>query len=307
MKLKQITVFLIAASIGCLALRGARPINVMLLDGESAGAYHDWKRVTPVLKKELEETGLFQVDVVTAPLSTSGELSRFKPEFNKYQVVVLNYDAPDWPADLKDSFERYLQNGGGLVSVHAADNAFPAWKEFNRMTGVGGWRDRNQGAGPRWFYQDGKLVSDTTAGPAGSHGARLPFQVTAREPEHPILKGLPRVWMHQGDELYATLRGPGENMHVLATAYSNPANKGTGHDEPMLMTLNYGKGRVFHTTMGHDVSALSCVGFIVTFQRGTEWAATGNVTQKAPDGFPTASTVSYRPDIAAMNATAPDM
>src|ERR1035438_7651508 len=181
MKLKQITVFLIAASIGCLALRGARPINVMLLDGESAGAYHDWKRVTPVLKKELEETGLFQVDVVTAPLSTSGELSRFKPDFNKYQVVVLNYDAPDWPADLKDSFERYLQNGGGLVSVHAADNAFPAWKEFNRMTGVGGWRDRNQGAGPRWFYQDGKLVSDTTAGPAGSHGARLPFQVTARE------------------------------------------------------------------------------------------------------------------------------
>ena len=75
----------------------------------------------------------------------------------------------------------------------------------------------------------------------------------------------------------------------------------------MLMTLNYGKGRVFHTTLGHDVSALSCMGFIVTFQRGTEWAATGKVTQKVPDGFPTASTVSYRPDIAAMTATAPDM
>ncbi len=61
--------------------------------------------------------------------------------------------------------------------------------------------------------------------------------------------------MHQGDELYATLRGPGENMTVLATAHSDPANSGTGRDEPILIVLSYGKGRVFHTTMGHDVSA----------------------------------------------------
>ena len=103
--------------------------------------------------------------------------------------------------------------------------------------------------------------------------------------------------MHQGDELYATLRGPGENMHIIATAFSDPANKGTGRDEPILITLDYGKGRVFHTTLGHDISALSCMGFITTFQRGTEWAATGKVTQKVPEGFPTATTVSYRPDI----------
>jgi hypothetical protein len=53
--------------------------------------------------------------------------------------------------------------------------------------------------------------------------------------------------------------------------------------------------------MGHDVSALSCVGFITTFQRGTEWAATGTVTQQVPPAFPTAETVSYRVDIAAMD------
>ena len=109
------------------------------------------------------------------------------------------------------------------------------------------------------------------------------------------------MWMHQGDELYATLRGPGEHMTVLATAFSDPANQGTGRDEPQLMVLSYGKGRVFHTTMGHDVNALSCVGFITTLQRGTEWAATGKVTQKVPANFPTANSVSYRTDIAAMD------
>jgi uncharacterized protein len=283
----------------CPVSRAASPIPIMLLDGESAGAYHAWRLTTPVLKRELDETGLFQVDVVTAPPS-SGDMSGFHPDFGKYQAVVFNYDAPDWPAALKDSFESYVKNGGGVVIVHAADNAFPGWKQFNEMTGIGGWRNRTQTSGPWWYYKDGKLVSDPSAGPSGSHGQRLPFAVTTRAPEHPIMKGLPSVWMHQGDELYATLRGPGGNMTVLATAHSLPSNNGTGRDEPMLMALSYGNGRIFHTTMGHDVSALSCVGFIVTFQRGTEWAATGKVTQKVPPDFPTATAVSVRTDIAAM-------
>ncbi len=271
---------------------GAAPIRVMLLDGESAGTYHDWRAITPVLKRDLEETGLFQVDVVTAPPS-SADLSNFKPQFGNYQVVVFNYDAPDWPPALKDSFEQYMRNGGGMVSVHAADNAFPAWKAWNEMIGVGGWRSRTEAAGPLWFYRDGKLVSDSSPGRAGSHGARLSFQVTTRDADHPIMKGLPPVWMHAGDELYATLRGPG-NMTVLATAHSDTSNNGTGRDEPILMVLNYGQGRIFHTTLGHDLPALNCVGFITTFQRGTEWAATGNVTQKVPADFPTADKVSSR-------------
>jgi hypothetical protein len=253
-----------------------------------------------VLKKELEDAGLFQVDVVSAPQS-GGDFTKFKPDFSQYQAVVLNYDGPDWPAELKASFDSYIKGGGGLVIVHAADNAFPDWRGFNQMIGIGGWRERNEKAGPLWYVKDGRLVSDNTPGSAGSHGARLPFLVTAQQPEHPILKGLPKAWMHAPDELYATLRGPGENMTVLATAHSDPANKGTGRDEPMLMVLSYGKGRVFHTTMGHDVPALSCVGFIATFQRGTEWAATGKVTQKAPADFPTTETVRYRSDIAAIN------
>ena len=198
------------SSIASASPRAAAPIRVMLLDGESGGPYHQWQLTTRVLKKQLDETGLFEVDVVTAPPAGSS-FSAFKPDFTKYQAVVLNYDAPDerWPADLKTAFERYVTDGGGLVVVHASDNAFPGWKAFNEMIGVGGWRDRTEKAGPFWFFKDGKLTSDTTPGRAGSHGQRLPFKVTVRDPNHPITKGLPAVWMHQGDELYAKLRGPG--------------------------------------------------------------------------------------------------
>jgi uncharacterized protein len=281
-----------------VAASAAQPIPIMLLDGESAGPYHAWKQTTPVLKRELEDTGLFQVTVVTAPPSNT-DLSTFHPDFARYRAVVLNYDAPDWPAALKESFEIYVKNGGGVVVVHAADNAFPGWKAFSEMIGVGGWRNRSEASGPHWFVQDGKVISAAMPAESGSHGKRLPFAVTARDPEHPILKGLPKIWMHVGDELYATLRGPGTNMTVLATAHSDPANNGTGRDEPILMVLNYGKGRIFHTTMGHDVPAMSCVGFITTLQRGTEWAATGAVTQKVPADFPDATTVRSRSDIAA--------
>lgn len=279
---------------------GAAPIKVMILDGQSAGAYHNWRLTTPVLKKELEETGLFAVTVATAPLS-DGDFSSFKPEFGEYKVIVSNLDSPQWPEDLRVRLEKYVSDGGGLVIVHAANNAFPAWTAYNEMTGIGGWRNRNEAAGPYWYIKDGKLVSDPTPGPAGMHGARLPFQVVTQKPEHPIMKGLPAAWMHFPDELYGKLRGPGKNMTVLATAHSDAKNRGTGFEEPMLLVLSYGKGRIFHTVMGHDVEALSCVGFITTFQRGVEWAATGKVTQKIPAAFPTATTISYRVDIEEMD------
>lgn len=275
-------------------------IKVLLLDGESGGPYHNWHITTPILKKELEDAGLFEVTVLTAP-AANGDFSNFHPEFKQYGVVVSNLDSQDWPADLRASFESYMRDGGGLVVVHAADNSFPDWVAYNEMTGIGGWRHRDEKAGPRWYYKDGKLVSDPSPAPAGKHGARRPFQVTDIVPDHPILKGLPTVWMHAPDELYGMMRGPGKNMTVLATAHSDPNNKGTGFDEPMLMVLRFGKGRIFHTTLGHDAMALSCIGFMTTVQRGTEWAATGKVTQKVPVSFPTPTTVSYSVPIAEMD------
>jgi len=284
---------------GALTLAAAPPIPVMLLDGEQGGPYHAWQETTPYLKKMLDETKVFNVDVVTAP-PAGGDFTKFKPEFSKYKVIVSNYDVPDerWSAELKESFEQYIKNGGGLVAVHAADNAFPKWVAYNEMIGIGGWRGRDEKSGPLWYFKDGKLVSDPSPGRAGSHGARLSYKIVNQDTTHPITKGLPKEWMHVPDELYATLRGPGKNMTVLSTAFSIPSNRGTDRDEPILMVLAYGKGRIFHTVMGHDLAALNCVGFIATFQRGAEWAATGKVKQKVPADFPTADKVSTRPGYA---------
>jgi hypothetical protein len=297
---KTILVLWTAMLLSVLSVSAQPPIRVMILDGET-NPYHRWEVNTPIIKKILAEPKKFVVDVVTAP-PKDGDFSKFMPRFTDYQVVVLNYDAPTerWPEALKKSFEQYMANGGGLVTIHGANNAFPEWREFNKMIGVGGWRDRNEQSGPHWYYKDGKLVSDTKPGSAGSHGSRLPFQMKVVNTDHPITKGLPPVWMHHGDELYAHLRGPGENMTVLVTAYSDKNNKGSGYDEPQLMVLSYGKGRIFHYTPGHDATGMSSVDYVVLLQRGTEWAATGKVTQKVPANFPTANTVSYRVDIAGM-------
>jgi hypothetical protein len=294
--MRRLTVLLLLAT-SAVPVHAAGPIRVMVLDGESGGPYHDWPRVTGALVQILDEAGLFEVTVVTTPPSDA-RLDDFAPDFAAYDTLVLNYDAPDarWPERLKAAFERYVHDGGGVVSVHAADNAFPGWVAYNEMLGIGGWRDRDERAGPYWYVDDDGLVHDESAGPAGSHGRRETFPVVVREPAHPIMRGLPRTWVHGEDELYAQMRGPGKNMTVLATAWSDPANAGTGRHEPQLLVLTYGAGRIFHTTFGHDVRAISSQDFVVTLQRGTEWSATGAVTQPVPPSFPTAKQPSYHTD-----------
>jgi uncharacterized protein len=276
-----------------VSLTKAAPIPILIVDGQNN---HNWQETTPVLKRLLEETGKFTVDVATSP-AKGGDWSTYNPDFSKYKVIVGNYSdyaGDPWPEPLRKKLVEYVAKGGGYVSYHAADNAFPMDLEYNKMIGVGGWGGRTEKDGPMIRFRDGKMVMESKPGKAGNHGKRLPFLVVTRDAQHPITKGLPAEWMHHEDELYDSLRGPAQNIHLLATAWSDPANRGTGENEPALLTVSYGKGRVFHTILGHDVEAMRCVGFIVTFQRGTEWAATGKVSQKVPKDFPDKEKVSLR-------------
>lgn len=294
-----------------------KKLRALIIDGQNN--HWNWPKSTIMMKQGLEETGMFTVDIERTQFTWTGEknlvlyplpsgkktqsLKGAKPDpdfiidFSAYDVVISNFgwQAATLPLSTQSSLEKFIANGGGLIVVHAADNSWPEWDEFNKMIGIGGWGNRSEKSGP-WVYYDtsGKLVRDTSPGSGGAHGPQREFQVQHRVMNHPITKGLPEVWMHAQDELYERLRGPAENMTVLATSFSNPDPDGEGRHEPMLMTLDYGKGRVFHVTLGHGDPAHECVGMITMMQRGAEWVATGKVTQAVPDDFPSADKVSRR-------------
>ena len=284
-------------------------IKTLIVDGQNK--YHpDWPKTTQMMKQYLEETGLFTVDIERTQFLLDGKKEKdwplndgktyknsrkaktdpdFAPEFSNYDLVIINSGngAAPWPEATQTSFEKFMAEGGGLFVVHAADNCFPKWKAFNEMTGLGGWGGRNEKSGP-YIYLDDKaeLVRDTSPGDGGGHGPQHNFEVVVRA-EHPITKGLPVAWMHSKDELYQSLRGPAENMTVLATSYADKKFKGTQRHEPMVMVIDYKKGRTFHVALGHADYSFECVGMITLIKRGCEWAATGKVTQTdVPEDFP---------------------
>ncbi|SDM75809.1 Type 1 glutamine amidotransferase (GATase1) [Catalinimonas alkaloidigena] len=302
--------------------------KALLIDGQNN--HYVWPKTTMMMRDYLEQTGLFEVDIYrmdsvwlgikynqsrpepytyfieTYPLDSGSyhvshdpiKTSQFSVDFNQYDLIVSNLgaEAAPWPAATQRSFEKYMQDGGGLVIVHAANNAWGDWPAYNNMIGLGAWGGRDSTTGPYAYYTEaGELTVDPSAGPCGSHGAEYDFLLTTRAPEHPIMAGLPTAWLHTKDELYERMRGPFQNATILATAFSdveknappwNPSVKGMGQHVPLLMAINYGQGRVFHTALGHFDYSMECVGFITTLQRGAEWAATGMVTQEVPEDFP---------------------
>jgi uncharacterized protein len=255
------TVLAIILSAGTLLAQAptVSKVKVLILTGVNN---HKWAETTPVLRKTLEQTGRFEVRV-------NEEVRGNGPEtFAPYDVLLLNYNdmkhsaGPWWDDRARQAMLDFVRNGKGLVCYHASNNAFWGWDEFDKLVG-GTWRE--------------------TAGHAPYHT----YTVKIVDPQDPITKDLPASFT-ETDELYHGLTLQ-PNIHILATAFDDPHNCskngkscGTGKDEPLIWTLKYGSGRVFQTALGHDVKAMESSGFRATLVRGTEWAATGEVTIPAP-------------------------
>ena len=241
-------------------------IRTLLITGGVVGG-HDWKTVSPLLKKALEDTGRFDVRVTE-------EFRGAGPEtLEGYDLVVLNYyDGRKkelwWGDRAQTALADFVKSGKGLVMYHFSVAAFDGWAEYEKLSG-GNWRPNN-----------------------GHHSAGHSFDVDVRDADHAITKGLRKKFRQPADELYANLKWqPAGTLHVLATAwdehklYDGKAKQptpGEGLDQPMLWTLDYGKGRVFGNALGHDGPAVKTPAFVVTFTRGAEWAATGAVTLPIP-------------------------
>lgn len=277
------------------------PIKVLIVDGQNN--HKVWPKSTFMMKQTLEQSGRFTVDIYrTLNTWRGGELLKefplddgkqyidlpepetdpnFKPDFSNYDVVISNFGwkAASWPETTKASFEQFVEQGGGFVSIHAANNAFPKWKAYNEMIGLGGWGGRNEKDGPYvYFNEAGEKVIDHKKGDGGGHGQHHEFEIVIRDKSHPITRGMPDTWQHTKDELYNRLRGPAKNMTVLATGFDDIKYKGLGRHEPVMMALTYKQGRIFHTTLGHGEPAYTSEVFQTSLLKGTEWAATGKVS-----------------------------
>jgi type 1 glutamine amidotransferase len=295
MKSKFIRYFMVITALALSFIAKPEKIKTLIVTGQNN---HQWEVSSIALQKILENSELFKVDVSVSPREGQ-DMSQFTPAFKSYQLVVLDYNGDEWNDATKENFTRYAADGGGIIIYHAANNAFPRWKAYNEITGLGGWGGRDKKSGPYLYWKDGQLYSDPSSGTGGSHGAAHEYTLTARDTENPITNGLPQNWKHATDELYDRLRGPG-NINALYTAYSDGEKGGSGREEPLVFTVNYQKARIFHITLGHagktleDNPAMQCAGFQTLLLRGCEWAATGQVTQEIPDDFPTKDRTSLR-------------
>ncbi|MHA3770460.1 DUF7133 domain-containing protein [Verrucomicrobiota bacterium sgz303538] len=274
--------------------KNANAISVLLIGGQNN---HDWKIGNEFLVTLLNrQPGISVVESNTpdkdAPAS---EWAAWNPQFEKYQCVILDYNGKDWPAAVQRSFEKYVADGGTAMLIHAANNSFTGWKEYEKMAGLL-WRSPEYGAS-LYLDDSGKVMREEAGNGRGmGHGKQWDW-LTVRDVNNPITAGMPQTWKHVKDELYHGQRGPAENVNIILSAFDDPKYNGLGKHEPIVWWVPYGKGKVLTNVMGHvgeSSAPLSCVGFQTVFLRSIEWLATGRCSTTIPEDFPTAERTSQR-------------
>lgn len=280
-----------------------KPIPVLIVDGFSN---HDWKQTTAVTKWILEKSGHFTVNISTVP-SDSIERTAWKPEFKKYAVVIQNTNNiqnPDlrWPAQIENELQQFVNDGGGLYILHSANNAFPQWKEYDKMIGLG-WRPNTVGYALEIDSNKNIVRISPGEGKGTGHGNRFNAIIHILN-RHPINTDYPDQWQTANTEVYYFPRGPAENLTVLSYAYDSSS---THKMWPVEWVVTYGKGRVYNSSMGHlwkgeiFPPAYRCIGFQTTMIRAAEWLATGKITYPVPANFPTKDSQSLTSEAAFIN------
>jgi type 1 glutamine amidotransferase len=269
-------------------------LRVLIVDGFNN---HDWQLTTRLTKSILESSGLFRVDVSTAPSDQEASgWATWRPMFSQYDVVMQNCNShggrPIWPEEVQRELERYVADGGGLYIFHSANNAFPQWPDYNLMIGLG-WRDKN--FGDAITIDSDEAVIRIPAGQGGNtnHGQRINALITSMS-NHPIHDSLPKQWKAADLEIYRYARGPAKNMTVLSYA-KEPE---TGLNFPIEWTVSYGKGRIYNSTYGHvwkgdtNPNGMRCVAFQTILIRAVEWLSNKEISWPTPDNFPTKEAIS---------------
>ena len=266
-----------------------KKMRVLIIDGYSN---HDWKQTSKVTKTILEGSKLFSVDISTVPATTNADtLAMWNPDFRKYDVVIQNTNnihnrRLKWPENAQKKLEQYVAAGGGLYILHSANNAYPHWKEYDTMMGIG-WRSKETGMAVEIDPNKNIILIPPGEGKATGHGERFDAVIRILN-RNPINNGYPDQWITPSMELYTHPRGPAKNMTVLSYAYDTATNK----NWPVEWVVSYGKGRVYNSSMGHlwrgETYPVSyrCIGFQTTMIRAVEWLAKGKVKYPVPPTFP---------------------
>ncbi len=235
--------------------KALRPMRVLLFAGNEAHRWHNWEKTTPRIRDLLEKDTRVGVEV-SLDIEDLG-----RKRLGDYAAIVLNYcnwhDGRQLSEASKRSLVAYLQNGGGLASVHFANGAFhPSLPK----AGASDWPEYRRIIRRVWDHTPPK------GRPASGHDAFGKFVVRPTAARHAITAGIKPFEVT--DELYFNQAGD-EGIEPLIAAES----KVTRRMEPLAWAYGNGRGRVFQTLLGHSEKTYDSAEASEILRRGVLWAA----------------------------------